>query len=176
MLKIEVKKTEFFNERTGEFLTVPEMTLCLEHSLYAISKWECIYEKSFFSRDKTEEELLDYIRCMSLDEDVDVLTIKSLTRDQIKLISDYMQKKMTARTSFKETKKAYQYATSEDIYYAMIINGLPLECEHWHINKLLAVLKYFSIHSSGQKMGKKDQANMYRDLNNARRAALKSKG
>lgn len=180
MLKIIVPKTELFNDRTMEFYTVPETVLTLEHSLLSISKWECLYKKSFFTKtEKTMDELNDYIKCMTLNSPVDDRVYACLTRDNYKAIGEYLKDPMTARKKYKprEQKKS-QFTTSEDIYFNMIMNGIPFECQKWHFNRLMALIDYCNIHgdTSGKMMTKKQQAEMYRDLNASRRAALHSKG
>lgn len=180
MLEIVVDEREFFNDSTSEFMTVPKTKIQLEHSLKAISEWECKYEKSFFSKtDRTQEELLDYIKMMTLNK-VDDMVYYALTKKDVVAIKDYMTRKMSARTYNNKNKKGYSFITSEDIYFGMIMNGIPLECENWHFNKLLSLLTYCNIHGNASgKTSKRDQAQAYaqmRELNAARRKALGSKG
>ena len=40
MLKITIPSREAFNEQTQTFVQYNEITICLEHSLVSISKWE----------------------------------------------------------------------------------------------------------------------------------------
>lgn len=48
MLTIVVPETELFDNTTQKFVTAPTITLSLEHSLIAISKWESKYKVPFF--------------------------------------------------------------------------------------------------------------------------------
>lgn len=180
MLKIVVAEKEYFNDSTSEFMTIPETTIFLEHSLKSVSMWECKYEKSFFAKaDRTEEELLDYIKFMALN-DVDDIVYFGLSKKDIIAIRDYITAPMTARKYNNKNKKGYKFITSEDIYFGMIVNGIPFECENWHLNKLLSLITYCNIHSGdGKKVGKREQAQIYNqmsEINAARRKALGTKG
>ena len=72
MLRITIPATEYFNEETNEFISGGDaIEVRLEHSLVSISKWESKWEKAFLGKkEKTDEELLDYIRCMTITSDV----------------------------------------------------------------------------------------------------------
>lgn len=68
MLRIEIPiSPEGWDEEKQEFVEPKIQTLQLEHSLVSLSKWESKWCKPFFSTtDKTYEEVLDYIKCMTL--------------------------------------------------------------------------------------------------------------
>ena len=72
MLKITVPEREAFDESTNEFIYIKEQTLCFEHSLVSLSKWESKWCKPFLSniKEKTVEEALDYFRCMCITQNV----------------------------------------------------------------------------------------------------------
>ena len=71
MIKIVIPSAEFFDEVNSEFISVSGTTLQLEHSLLSISKWESKWKKPFLTKEqKTKEELLDYIRCMTINQNV----------------------------------------------------------------------------------------------------------
>lgn len=180
MLKLTIPATEFYDERKEEFFTIPETTIRLEHSLVSISKWECKYCKTFFDkRPKTVDEFIGYVECMTLTSNVDPLVYSCIGKNEIKQIEEYINAPMTARKKYKQSSsKKAGYVTSEDIYFNMIMYGIPLECEKWHFNRLIALIDYCRIHnpSDNRKMSAKQQNEMYRDLNAARRAALHSKG
>lgn len=137
-----------------------------------------MHEKTFFSKEqKTKEEVIDYIKCMTLNQKIDDLVYLALTNENYMQIKDYMQSPMTARKKYKKQNSGHKYITSEDIYYNMLMNGIPLECQKWHINRLLALIDYFNVHNSdGKKMSRKDTYQMYSELNASRRRALNSKG
>lgn len=177
MLEITVEEREMFNAATSEFYTVPKTTILLEHSLYAIAMWECKYEKSFLMKtEKTQEELLDYVRFMTVN-DVDDFAYLCLTRNDFERIKAYLNKKMTARKPGINKSKGYRFLTAEDFYFSMFSFGIPLECEKWNFNRLIALINYFNVHNpDGKKMNKKEQSQMYAELNAARRKALGTKG
>lgn len=180
MLKITIPATEFYDNAKNEFFMSPKTTLSLEHSLVSISKWECMYCKTFFDkRPKPLSEFIDYIKCMTLNQSVDDLVYSCITKDHIKEIEEYIKLPMTARKKYKpEKSKGSGYVTSEDIYFNMIMYNIPFECQKWHFNRLLALIDYCRIHnpSDNRKMSPKQQNDMYRELNAARRAAMHSKG
>ena len=85
MLQITIPSTELWDERKEEFVYVKEKTLQLEHSLVSLSKWESKWNKSFLSSsDKTNEEIIDYIRCMTITQNVDPEVYTRLKNNVIK--------------------------------------------------------------------------------------------
>lgn len=178
MLELEIPDLEYFDSKKNEFYNIKAQTLRLEHSLVSISKWESKWCKHFLgNRNKTSEELLDYIRCMTLTQNVDPLTYKGLRKTDIDKIVDYIEAPMTA-TTFNDSQKppSLKIITSEEIYYQMIAFGIPFECQKWHINRLLTLIKICSIRENPKKMGKTDIMRQNAELNKARRMAMRSKG
>lgn len=182
MLQIIVPEKEFFNEETSEFINVPATILQLEHSLISLSKWESKWCKPFLSdTNKTGEELLDYVRCMTITQKVDPMVYAALTTENFKEISDYINAPMTA-TWFNNRegtggKRSSEAVTSELIYYWMIYFGIPVEFEKWHLNRLLTLVRVCEVkNSQGKKMSKKDIYSQNRALNEARRKAHHSVG
>lgn len=178
MLEIELPDLEYFDSEKNEFYNIKAQTLRLEHSLISVSKWEAKWGKHFLgNRNKTNEEIIDYIRCMTLTPNVDPLTYKGLRKSDVDKIVDYIEAPMTA-TKFNEGKKPtpLKIITSEEIYYQMIALGIPFECQKWHINRLLTLIKVCSIRNDPKKMGKTDILRQNSQLNKARRMAMHSKG
>ena len=71
MLILKIPEQEYFNNNTGEFTNCRACTLKLEHSLVSISKWESKWKKPFLTmEEKTPAEFIDYIRCMTINQDV----------------------------------------------------------------------------------------------------------
>ena len=182
-LKVTIPEREFFNERTSEFVYLKSQTLVLEHSLVSISKWEAKWRKSFLSRNKndklTVDELIDYIKCMTLTQNVDPELYKHLPNNIVKEIVDYIDAPMTATTFHGKDKKTNDnhVITSEEIYYWMISLGITFECQKWHLNRLLTLIRICNVkNSSDKKMSKMETMNQNRMLNAQRRAALKSRG
>lgn len=174
MLTITVPAREIYDERTNRFFTVKEQTLKLEHSLVSISKWESKWEKSYLeSNDKTDEEVIDYIRCMTLTQNVDPNVYYCLTRDNVNAIANYINAKRSA-TYLPEQKEGRSSVrdkvTSELIYYWMVALQIPFEAEKWHLNRLLTLIQICNIKNNpGKKMSKSEILNRNRALNKARR-------
>lgn len=181
MLHIVIPDGEYFNEKTGEFINIKETKLQLEHSLISLSKWESKWCKPFLSNDvKTEEENIDYVRCMTINQNIDPNVYYGITPSVLKEISDYINAPMTA-TWFSEdknkAKKNKEVITNELIYYWMVALQIPFECERWHINRLLTLIRICNIKNEPPKqMSKKDLLNRNKSLNAARRAKLGSRG
>lgn len=174
MLQITVPAMEFFDERTNEFINVKEHTLQLEHSLISISKWEARWCKPFLSKEeKTDAETRDYIRCMTITQNVDPLVYKAIPRKEMERIRDYINAPMTA-TWFNDRdgkRPSRKIITSELIYYWMTVQNIPFECEKWHFNRLMTLIRVCSEKNQPpKKMSKKDAAAQQRSLNAARKA------
>lgn len=182
MLEIIVPEIEMFDERTSEFYKIPKTKLKLEHSLISLRKWEGIHHKAFLKKeDKTVDELLDYIRCMTLDKHVSPVVYFGIDDKTIEQIVNYINDPRTAATFNNRligaSKSSGEYISAETIYYWMINLGIPCEFERWHLNQLLALIKFVSAKSGPEKkMPKKDAAAQRAALNRARRAKYKSKG
>lgn len=184
MLEIKIPEREFYNEETNTFTRYESRTLRLEHSLFSLSKWEMKWKKPFLSKlpkhEKTVEEITDYIGCMCIDE-VDDDTLKTLPPETLKQIEEYIEDPMTA-TTFPESidPPSRSIDTAEIIYYWMVELGIPFECEHWPLNKLMTLIRVCSIKkeeaSGGKKRSKRDIMARNRALNEQRRAKNKTKG
>lgn len=180
MLEIEIPRTEIWDNENEMFSYVDSCKLVLEHSLISISKWESKWNKPFLTRDeKTPEEMIDYVKCMTINR-VDSVVFSCLTNDNYKQINDYIAAPMTA-TTFRENGGAprgnREIMTAEVIYFYMISFGIPFECEKWHINRLLTLIRVCSIKNSpSKKMSKSAAAKQQRTLNAQRRAKAHSKG
>lgn len=180
MLTITVPKTELFIPTTSSFVNVAEHTLQMEHSLLAMAKWESKWHKPFL-RDKppkTGEEMLDYLKCMTITKNVDPMVYYCLTEDNIKAINEYIENPMTATWFSDKTKKhSHEVLTAEIIYYQMVALQIPFECQKWHLNRLLTLIRVCDEKNAPpKKMSKNDIYSRNRALNAARRAASGSKG
>lgn len=180
MLQITIPATEEWDEQKQEFVNAKEQTLRLEHSLVSLSKWESKWCKAFLTkREKTFEETLDYVRCMTLTQNVDPNIYGRLTRDNINEISKYIDAPMTATHFFEDPNGApnRETITSELIYYWMIALNIPFECQKWHLNRLLTLIKVCNIKNQSPKRRSRQEI-MSRNaaLNEARRKRLNSKG
>lgn len=153
MLQITIPSTELWDEKKEEFVYVKEKTLQLEHSLVSLSKWESKWNKSFLSkREKTDEETIDYIKCMTITQNVDPEIYNRLPRDVIQQIYEYINAPMTA-TVFSDNKKtpSREAITSELIYYWMIALNIPFECQKWHLNRLLTLIRVCEVKNAPPK-------------------------
>lgn len=150
MLTIHVPEKEMFDERTGAFIYLPETELRLEHSLISLSRWESKWKKPYLSDkdERTQEEILDYIICMSVDKKIDPDVVKNLDYDSYKQILEYIGDPHTATKIYDRRQarpgKAEVY-TSEVLYYLMIFYGIPWEAEKWHLNRLMTLIKVCGI-------------------------------
>lgn len=177
MLTITLK-TEYWDEEKEEFINTNGGEIHLEHSLISISKWESKWKKSFINSEKQiGDELYDYIRCMA-QEDISIDLIKSMDSDTLSKIIDYINDPMSATTvkTYGPKSPNREVVTSELIYYWMIALNIPFECQNWHLNRLLKLIEVCNLKNNPKKMGRNDIMRQNRDLNAARRKALKSKG
>lgn len=179
MLIITVPSVEMFDDKTNRFYKTKSQDLRLEHSLVSISKWEAKWQKPFLSKDdKTIEETLDYIRCMTLTQNVPPDVYTRLTESNIEEISKYINASMTATTfTNKNMKPNREIITSEVIYYWMIAFNIPFECQKWHLNRLLTLINICNIKNQPAKsMSKRDIMARNKALNAQRKAQLHTKG
>lgn len=180
MLRVTIPATELWDESKEEFVNTKEQTLQLEHSLVSLSKWESKWCKPFLSKDtKTEEEDLDYIKCMTITQNVDPSVYEFIPNDIREEIKKYINAPMTATwfSDDKGGKSGSEQITSELIYYWMITQNIPFECEKWHLNRLLTLIKVCNIKNQPpKKMGKKAIMSRNSALNAARKKQLNTKG
>ena len=181
MLRITIPETELFDEARQEFIYVDKpVTLTLEHSLVSISKWESKWKKPYLTDDKkTPEEVIDYIRCMTITQNVDPEVYYALTIDDLKKIEEYIKDPHTATTITEQEprKKSSEGITSELVYYWMCAYQIPFEAQKWHFNRLMTLIHIASIKNSGEnKMSKEAAYKQQRELNAKRRAKHKTRG
>lgn len=179
MLYITVPEAEYFDDLKEEFIYVKETTLCLEHSLVSLAKWESKWNKPFLSNtNKTDEEIVDYIRCMTITQNVNPLVYLGLTRSNYSQINEYIDAPMTATWFSKKQKQSRQreIITAEIIYYWMISLNIPFECQKWHLNRLLTLVRVCNEKNNPKKMSRKEQMAQQRELNAARKKQMNTKG
>lgn len=146
MLPILIKHGELYDETKNEFIQLEkDQTICLEHSLVSVSKWEAKWHKPFLDDrfPKTKEEIIDYIRCMTITQNVNPNVYYLMSDENLKKIQEYISDPATA-TWFSDKKKKQtqkRIITSEVIYYWMIALQIPFECQKWHLNRLLTLIK-----------------------------------
>ena len=180
MLQITVPiSPEGWDAEKEEFIAPQTKVLQLEHSLVSLSKWESKWHKPFLAKNnKTLEETIDYIKCMTITQNVNPNVYEHLTKQNMDMIGKYIDDSMTA-TFFTEEKMRRtnsEIITSELIYYWMIALNIPFECQKWHLNRLLTLIKVCNIKNQPpRKMSTRDRLSRNAALNEARRKKFNSK-
>lgn len=182
MLVINVKVAENYDEENQIFIPVT-VPIAFEHSLLSLSKWESKHEKPFLSdkHDKDEEEILDYLRMMAVNPAITDGHLALLSQQNIIELQNYISAKATA-TWFSDHKQKKprsnpETVTSELIYYWMFSYQIPKECEKWHLNRLLTLIRVFGEkQQKPEKMSKTDTMARNRALNEQRKAKYNTKG
>lgn len=190
MLKIKIpdQEDQLWDEEKEEFIyrtAAKGCELTLEHSLLSVSKWESIWCKPFLeTKDKSVEEMLSYIECMVVTPtNVDFETIKRIPQSEFDRINAYINNPATASTinthGGMKGNTSGEAITSELIYYWMTAMNIPFECQKWHLNRLLTLVRICEIKNDpkGQKkMSANEIRQDYDKLNEARRKAMHTKG
>jgi len=180
LLSITIPAGELWDERTERFVYTKQQTIKLEHSLVSLSKWESKWCKPFLTkREKTTEEILDYFRCMTITQNVSDAIYYNLTPDNIKDITDYINSPMSATTITNRSPKrgSREQITSELIYYWMVAFRIPFECEKWHLNRLMNLIRICEIKTQKpKKRSNRDVLNEYAAINAARQKMYNTKG
>lgn len=180
MLIIKLPEQETYDDEHQEFVTLPAVTVQLEHSLVSLSKWESIHEKPFLSKEeKTDAEVTSYIECMILAPEDFSDIIGRFSPEEISRINSYIDAKMTATwfSDKSDGRRSNETITSEVIYYWLVAFQIPFETQHWHLNRLLTLIKVCNAKNKApKKMTKAEIANRNRTLNEQRKAALNTRG
>lgn len=180
MLRLTIPAVELWDEKKQEFVTTKEQTLQLEHSLVSLSKWESKWCKPFLSKDsKTFDETLDYIKCMTITQNVDPKVYDYLTRENIEQVNTYIEAPMTATTFVDDPteRRSKEIITAEIVYYWMVAHNIPFECQKWHLNRLLTLIRVCNIKNAPpKKRNKKEIMRRNAALNEARRRKMNSRG
>ena len=184
MLQITIPERELWDEQNAIFIKVKGVTIAMEHSLVSLSKWEAKWHKPFINKEeKTKAEIIDYMRCMTLTQNIDPIIYEYITQDNIQQVNDYISDSMSA-TWFSDNKgegkqgnKTGEQITSELIYYWMVAYQIPFECQKWHLNRLLTLIRICDIKNKPpKKYSKKDIMRNNTALNAARRQRLGTNG
>lgn len=183
MLALYIPASHGFDSDRNEFVDIKETTLQLEHSLISLKKWEQKYHVPFLDRkrEKTTDEWLYYIKCMTINQNVDDNIFRYMSVDNIKDVTAYIEDPMTATWFSDDKTKGAQknkneIITAEIIYYWMIELNVPIQFEKWHLNQLLTLIRVINIKHDPKKMGKKEQAMQRSALNAQRKARMHSRG
>lgn len=180
MITITIPEREYWDESKEEFVYSQKRTLQLEHSLVSLSKWESKYGKPFLSKeDKTYEETVDYIKCMTITQNVSEEVYANLTSENIAEIKAYIESPMTATIINDSNIRSgsREQPTAELIYYWMIASNIPFECQKWHLNRLLTLIRVCSIKNQPpKKRSRREIMSRNAALNAARRKKYNTKG
>lgn len=184
MLEIVVPiSPEGWDEVKQEFVEPKTQVLKLEHSLVSLSKWESKWCKPYLTQDiKTQEESIDYVRCMTITQNVDPEVYNHLTNENIATIDEYVNAKRTAtwfaeEPGSKGSRSNGEQVTSELIYYWMISLNIPFKCEKWHLNRLLTLIRVCDVKSKPpKKMSMRERLARQAALNAKRKQQFNTKG
>lgn len=181
MLLITIPALEQWDDEKQEFVYTKKQELRLEHSLVSLAKWESKWCKPFLGKEqKTYDQTIDYIKFMTLTQNVPDDVYQRITKENIDQVNQYIDAPMTA-TWFSDKKTARQASreqiTAEIVYYWMVALNIPFECEKWHLNRLLTLIRVCEIKSQPQKkMSKKELLSRNAALNAVRRKQFNKKG
>ena len=187
MKTITIPGSLFFNEADETFIETTTTSIDIEHSLFAISKWESKWHLPFFGEGKkTHEQMIDYVRCMTLTPNVDPNVYYFIPSQSFEEITSYIEDSMSsidwAKVKTNGNQKVYgkpkhDNITSELIYFWMVDSGIPFECQYWHVSKLLSLIRMCNLkRTPPKKMSKHDLLARNASLNAARRKALNTTG
>ena len=179
MLELKIEGKEFFNDETQEFINIKPVVLRLEPSPVFIFKWEAKWKKPFLvDNKKTVEELLDYIRCMTINQNVNNDVYLALEPKDIDAITEYIKEDQTATTfNARNSAPSRRVVTSELVYFWMSQYNIPMECQKWHFSRLMTLIRIANIENSPpSKMSTASIMSQNQALNAARRKAMRTKG
>nr|DAS74135.1 MAG TPA: hypothetical protein [Caudoviricetes sp.] len=179
MLQLEISGGRLFDEETSRFIITPAVTLQLEHSLLSLSKWEADHCRPFVNaKDLTDDELMDYIVCMS-DRPITRVDLTGLRDEHLEKLQAYLENPHTATTINSPNRdSSSQIITSELIYSWMVALRIPFECERWNLNRLITLIRVCSINNNPdkKKLSQDEVARQYREINAKRRAEAAKRG
>lgn len=154
MLEIRVTLEEGYDEESSKFITSSSFTVHLEHSLSSVSKWESAWEEPFLGKkDKTQKQTISYIEMMILDDHLPPGVFQKLIDHHLEEIMAYVAADMTA-TKIRvdpNSPQSRETITSELIYYWMISMNIPVQFEHWHLNRLIILIRVINLKNSPKK-------------------------
>lgn len=178
-MTVVIPDQQMFDDEKQMFINIKGETFKIEHSLVSISKWEAKWHKPFLGKEvKTDEELINYVRCMTLTQNIRPEIYEYIPQKVMKSIIEYINNPMTATTIKSNGSKATnKIITSEVIYGWMVGLNIPVEFQKWHLNRLMVLIEVVNEQNNPKKkMGRNEILSQNAALNAARRKALHSKG
>ena len=180
MLQVTIPGVEYYDDETETFIETKGQVLSLEHSLISLAKWESKWKKPFLSKDpRTIEESVDYIRCMTLTQNVNPEVYDHIPQSVMRQVDDYISDSMTATwfNTRQQRRTNREVITAEIIYYWMVALNIPFECQKWHLNRLITLVQVCNIKNEPEKkMNRRQTLENNRALNEARRQKIQTKG
>lgn len=174
-----VPEINLFDERTNEFIEIPGQEIKIEHSLVSLSKWETKWCVPFLTKEaKTDEQIRDYVRCMTLTQNVKPEIYEFMPSQIVNEALEYINAQSTATTIKKDNAPpSRQIITSELIYGWMVTLNIPFECQKWHLNRLMMLIQVVNrLNAPSKKMPRNEMLAERRALNASRRKRLGTKG
>lgn len=176
MLEIDVAIEESFDGERDKFVVTKSFGVKLEHSLVSVSKWESLWKVAFLAKkDKTPQQVLSYVNYMILNDELPAGIFHKLISHHLKEIEDYISDSMTATKIYNDpnSSQSRETITAELIYYWMISLNIPVEFQHWHLNRLITLIRTINVKNTPKrKMSMRER----RDLNRSRLAQLNTTG
>jgi hypothetical protein len=176
MLEIHVAMEESFDEKNNRFVATKTVKVRLEHSLVSASKWESVWKIAFLSKkDKTPQETLSYVKFMILNDELPPGVFQKLVENHMAKIEEYIADEMTATKLYTDPNapQSRETITTELIYYWMISLQIPVEFQHWHLNRLITLIRTVNLKNTPKrKMSVADR----RALNKSRLAKHNTRG
>lgn len=175
MIPIQIESRNTWDPIKEEFGEVKGFKVNLEHCLLSVSRWETITAKPFLdNKEKTNEELMLYIKCMSLDTELTDEQTLAIATDATAMnqIKEYIEAPLTATIVKSNGPKngSGEFLTSELMYYWLVGLQIPFEVERWPLQRMIKLVEVCNAKNQpAKKMSKNDILRQNRALNQSRR-------
>ena len=179
MLEIIVPANEIYLPGQNRFITIQSCVLTLEHSLISVAKWEAKWHTPYLNAKKrSAAQELDYVRCMTVGSVKNDYVFSVLSSENTAQIREYIDNTMTATTFPKGPRStSKEIVTAEVLYCRMFANNIPMECQKWHLNRLLTLIRVCDAKNGPRsKMSKRQTVMHYAEQNALRRAKYNTRG
>jgi hypothetical protein len=96
-----------------------------------------------------------------------MIFMQRLSAENIAAVNGYINAKMTATTiTERDQRPNTEIITAEIIYHWMVTYQIPFECENWHLNRLITLVRVCNHKSAPPKrMSRADAVRQQRELN-----------